>query len=774
MDEAGGGTAERIAALEAELAALRASESLYKAASALTGRLIWAADASGAITIMRAPFAAVTGVEGRRALGEGWLEVVHPDDRAAVRKRWRQAVRSGEPYEAEFRARRADGAYRLMRSSAVPVRDADKRITGWAGTTEDIEDERKAEQARHDAEERLRESEELHRYTLELGGQLVFTADPGGRIFSISPGFWEQSGLSPGTRPREGIFPADEPEVMAAWSKALASGEPFDAEFRMSMRDAVLRYVRVRAAPLRDDKGTILRWYGSIEDVNARREATERLRESEETHRLTLELMRQIIWTTQPDGSGIEFSARYRELTGMTEDEDAALSIHPDDREEVVARWTAALAAGGPYAAECRLRMAGGGYRAFRVRAMPRRNAAGEIVRWYGISEDVQDQKEAEQARRDVEERYRLAVMATNDAVWDTDLVTDVTDWSDNAAAILGCGPAPLGSTGRGWWIGRIHPEDKAGVLQSFDEAVEGRARRWAATYRFRRDDGSYADILDRGFIIRHADGKAMRAVGAMADLTERHRAEAEMRKMQAELIHVSRLSAMGAMASTLAHELNQPLAALGNFISGAKRIVGRRRIDDPALDEALDAAEAGALRAAEIVRRLRELVSRGTVSMMVEHLPRLIEDAAVLAFLGEDANGIRPRLALDPAATWVRADRVQIQQVLINLVRNAVEAMEGSTAREILVSTRPAGRDMIEIAIADSGTGLGAADPDSLFSQFMTTKSGGMGIGLPISRTIVEAHGGKIWGENRPEGGAVFRFTLPRGRPGRGPAPPL
>jgi two-component system sensor kinase FixL len=237
---------------------------------------------------------------------------------------------------------------------------------------------------------------------------------------------------------------------------------------------------------------------------------------------------------------------------------------------------------------------------------------------------------------------------------------------------------------------------------------------------------------------------------------------------MQAELIHVARLSAMGTMASTLAHELNQPLTALGNFINGARRIVGRMGVEDPALGDALDAAESGALRAAEIVRRLRELVSRGTVSVMVEHLPRLIEDAAVLAFLDEDALGVRHRLNLDPAATWVRADRIQIQQVLINLVRNAVEAMEGTAGKEIVISTRAVGRDMVEIAVADRGTGLGGADVDSLFSQFMTTKSGGMGIGLPISRTIVEAHGGKIWGEERGEGGAIFRFTLPRGRPRR------
>lgn len=756
---------DRIAALEAEIARLALSERLYRTATQISGRMAWSADAGGAITAMPEPFTTVTGLSEMDALGEGWLRVVHPEDRVAVERAWRAAIASGARYDHQFRARIADGSYRLMRARAVPIRGADACISSWIGTAEDIEDSRQAEQARRDAEERLRESEEVHRYTIELSQQMVFTAAPDGRIFSISPRFWEISGLEPGSRPREAILPADRPDVMARWTRSLESGEPFDAEFRMAPPGGEPRYVRVRAAPRFDADGAVLRWYGTVEDVDRQREAAARLRDSEEMHRLTVELMQQIIWTTGPDGSDLVLSDRYAELTGMTGDSDAALSIHPDDRDIVTAAWAEAVVEGRPFSIECRLRMADGSFRAFHVRAVPRRDEAGRIVRWHGVSEDVQDKREAEFARRDVEERYRLAALATNDAIWDCDLIADTIDWSEDAAAILGCGDAPLARTSGSWWKDRLHPDEKEAVLRSFDDAIEGKDRRWSATYRFLRDDGGIADIFDRGFIIRDADGKALRAVGAMADLTERHRAEAELRRMQAELIHVSRLSAMGTMASTLAHELNQPLTALGNFISGAKRIAARQANREPALDEALDAAESGALRAAEIVRRLRELVSRGTVSVMVEHLPRLIEDAAVLAFLDEDALGVRHRLDLDPAATWVRADRVQIQQVLINLVRNAVEAMEGKTEKEIVISTRPIGGDMIEVAVADSGTGFGDGDVASLFSQFVTTKKSGMGIGLPISRTIVEAHGGQISGENRREGGAIFRFTLPRGR---------
>lgn len=489
------------------------------------------------------------------------------------------------------------------------------------------------------------------------------------------------------------------------------------------------------------------------------------LRESEEMHRLTLDLTQQIVWTLEPDGSGLKMSDRYRELTGRR-DEDATESVHPDDRAMVAERLAESLETGRLFLVECRLLMRDGSYRLFRVRAVPRLDEQGAILRWYGLSEDIQSQSETDLARRDAEERYRLALRATRDAMWDHDFVEGVIDWSENAGAILGLeGGSFLGRTQDGWWRDRLHPDDKAAITRSLREAIDGDARQWSGTYRFRRDDGSYADMVDRGFIIRDAEGRAVRAVGAMTDLTARHRAEAEVARMQAELVHVSRLSAMGAMASTLAHELNQPLTALANYISGAKRIVEREGIGDPHLADALISAEVGALRAGEIVRRLRELVSRGTVSVAVEHLPKLIEDAGVLAFVDERVRGVRHRIELDPAAQFVHADRIQIQQVLINLIRNAVEALEGRAVREVIISTQALPGNMVEISIEDTGPGIDPADLDNLFSEFMTTKSGGMGIGLPISRTIVEAHGGKIWAGNRPGGGAMFRFTLPRAR---------
>lgn len=493
-----------------------------------------------------------------------------------------------------------------------------------------------------------------------------------------------------------------------------------------------------------------------------------RLRESERMYRFSAEISGRLVWSTDHEGEVLSISRLFKAATG-TDDEEALKrgwidTVHPEDRAAVMERWSHCLRTGEPLVAEFRAVLPGGVVRTALSRAMAVRDAEGHIVRWYGSTEDIHDERETERARRDVEERYRLAVQATNDAVWDYDVVAGVVDWSDNSSGIFGAAKDPLGRTSIGWWEERIHPEDRQRVERSLAVTLQGSQSRWSETYRFRREDGGYADMLDRGFIIRDSGGKALRAVGAMVDLTDRHRAEAELRRMQAELVHVSRLSAMGAMASALAHELNQPLAAAGNFLSGARRLAH----GDGASAEliaAVDSAMSSAHRAGEIVRRLRELVSRGTVSVRLEHLPTLIEEAGVLGFVDEESLGICHTVSLDPAAAWVRADRIQIQQVLINLIRNAVEAMAQSERREIAISTYSLRDDMVEICVADTGTGIAPEHRDDLFSQFMTTKSGGMGIGLPICRTIVEAHGGTIHAENRADGGALFRFTLPRGR---------
>jgi two-component system sensor kinase FixL len=250
---------------------------------------------------------------------------------------------------------------------------------------------------------------------------------------------------------------------------------------------------------------------------------------------------------------------------------------------------------------------------------------------------------------------------------------------------------------------------------------------------------------------------------GFVRDLTEHQQTQARLQELQSELVHVSRLSAMGEMASALAHELNQPLAAISNYMKGSRRLLaGSVDPNTPKVESALDRAAEQALRAGQIIRRLRDFVARGESEKRVESLSKLIEEAGALGLAGAREQNVQLRFSLDPGADLVLADRVQIQQVLVNLFRNALEAMAQSPRRELVVTNTPVADDMIEVEVSDTGTGFQDDVIPNLFQTFFTTKDTGMGVGLSISRSIIEAHGGRMWAESNASGGATFRFTLP------------
>ena len=257
--------------------------------------------------------------------------------------------------------------------------------------------------------------------------------------------------------------------------------------------------------------------------------------------------------------------------------------------------------------------------------------------------------------------------------------------------------------------------------------------------------------------------GGAPYFTGFVRDLTEQQQTQARLQELQSELVHVSRLSAMGEMASALAHELNQPLSAISNYMKGSRRLLaGSTDANAPKIQAALDRAAEQAIRAGDIIRRLRNFVAREVSEKRVESVSKLIEEAGALGLTGAREQGVILRFNLDPACDQVLADRVQIQQVLVNLFRNALEAMAGSTHRELIATNVRAAEDMIEIAVSDTGHGFGDDARHNLFQPFFTTKETGMGVGLSISRTIIETHGGRMWAETNDAGGATFRFTLP------------
>lgn len=276
-----------------------------------------------------------------------------------------------------------------------------------------------------------------------------------------------------------------------------------------------------------------------------------------------------------------------------------------------------------------------------------------------------------------------------------------------------------------------------------------------------RKDGSTFPMHLTIGEL-RSADGHYF--TGFIRDLTDQQMSETRLKELQSEVTHMSRFTALGEMASTLAHEINQPLTAINNYLKGCHRLLENTEgASVPILRDALAKAADQALRAGRIIQRLREFVARGDSERQIESLPKLIEDASTLALIGAKENGVAVSFRLDPKADLVLADRIQIQQVLVNLIRNAIEVMaEHQGPRQLdVISAAKTADSMVEVSVSDTGPGLAPEVAAHLFQPFVTTKQKGMGLGLSICRTIVEAHGGRIWVDANPQGGTIFRFTL-------------
>lgn len=376
------------------------------------------------------------------------------------------------------------------------------------------------------------------------------------------------------------------------------------------------------------------------------------------------------------------------------------------------------------------------------------------------IISDITRRRAAEDALRSQESHLRSILSTVPDAMIVIDDQGMILSFSAAAERLFGYTEAEL----RGANVSILMPSPDRdrhdNYIRRYLETGEKRIIGIGRVVFAQRKDGS---TFPMELSIGEATGEAHPLfTGFIRDLTERQKTEERLESLQSELIHVSRVSAMGTMASTLAHELNQPLTAIANYVEASRDMLAKPEPDDfPMIREALDDTAKEALRAGHIVRRLRDFVARGEVEKTIENLPTLINEAAVLGLIGAREKAVEPRFDLNPYASPVLVDKVQIQQVLINLIRNAVEAMADGPVRRLTVSSRLDVPGFVRVIVADTGPGISPEVAAQLFTAFVSTKADGMGLGLSICRTIVEANGGRIWAQPGEEGGTEFHFTL-------------
>jgi two-component system sensor kinase FixL len=385
---------------------------------------------------------------------------------------------------------------------------------------------------------------------------------------------------------------------------------------------------------------------------------------------------------------------------------------------------------------------------------------AGQVNGYAMVIRDVTERVLAEEALKSREAHLRSILETVPDAMVVIDEQARIQSFSTTAMRLFGYEPNEVIGENVKILMPNPYRDQHDAYMHRYLRTGERRIIGIGRVVVGQRKDGSTFP-MELAVGEMHSSGERY-FTGFIRDLTERQQTETRLQELQSELVHMSRFTALGEMASTLAHEINQPLTAISNYLKGCRRILERMEGETvPMLREAVNEAADQALRAGQVIRHLREFVARGESERHIESLPKLIEEASALALVGAKERGIRVAFDFDPVAAFVLADRIQVQQVLLNLIRNAIEAMQDQPRRELLVATKAVEDGLVEVSVRDTGPGIAPEIAAHLFQPFMTTKKHGMGVGLSICRTIVESHGGKIQAVSPPGEGTTFRFTL-------------
>jgi PAS domain S-box-containing protein len=615
----------------------------------------------------------------------------------------------------------------------------------------------------------------------------IFVADLQGRIFEANNAFlrivgYDREDLVSGRLHRTGLTPPEwreRDERALAELRSTGSIQPFEKEYRR--KDGTLVPALVGVAQFKAGGEERV---GFVLDLTERKRAEAALRASEEGLRRREKELRDLLETIPamtvtvlPDGTDVFIGKRFVEYSGLSADKARRsgwkATIHPDDLDPHITRWRSSLASGEPIEIETRFRRADGEYRWFLARAAPLRDDQGNILKWYEVLTDIEDRKRAEMALRDSEEALRRrgawltqAQRLSHTGNWVYNATTmRYLYWSDESYRIWGFDTLQGLPSRENMWQ-RIHPDDRDRVWEEVQKALREK-KDFSAEFRILLPDGTVKYLEATTYHVFSSHGALLEAVSTHVDVTERKRAQREherLRQLESDLAHMNRLSMMGELAASLAHEINQPIAAARNNARAAMNFLDKQPPDLGEVREALDCVVGDADRAGNIIGRVRDQVKKAPPREERFDLNEAIKEVIILARSAITKNAVSDQIRLTEDALFVEGDRVQLQQVLLNLILNAIEAM-GSVQegpRELSISTEQTDENSVLVAVRDAGPGIDTKHLERVFEAFYTTKSSGLGMGLPICRSIIDVHGGRLWAEANEPRGAVFQFTLP------------
>jgi PAS domain S-box-containing protein len=775
---------------------------LRRVVDALPG-LVWTALPDGHIDFLNQRWCVYTGLGVDEAYGQGWQTAIHPEDLPQLLERWRSVLASGEAGEMEARLRRFDGEYRWFLLRTCPSADASGQVVKWCGINIDIDDRRRAEDS-------LRAQERRFRSMVDGFSALVSLRTPAGDLEFANRRYREYFGATldnPKLSPLDDDFhPDDRTGVLAAWREAAETGLPWDIECR-GRADGVYRWFHMHGFPLRDPEGRIVLWYLLHNDIDDRKRAEDLLAEEKRLlemvasgHSMSgiLEALCRLVENT---ARGCYCSVVLVDPSGTRLEHGAAPSLPPSYINSINGRPVNAES--GPCAMAAHLnqqvispdlkletRWAAYGWRpmalAHGLRACwstPITSTAGKVLGTFAVYYDepraptTREQSliaqithiasiAVERAQNDAALKRSEAFLAeaqylssTGSYLWRA--ATDEITWSEETYRIFELDqtvPVTLERIST-----RVHPED----LLAFKEQVD-RCRRDCSNVEFEfrlqmpNRSVKYLRVLSHS---SRDESDHLEYTGAIQDITDRRLSEEALGKVRSELAHVARITSLGALTASIAHEVNQPLSGI---ITNAGTCLRMLAADPPNVDGARETARRtirDGNRASDVITRLRALFSKKDITIESVDLNDATREVIALSLSELQRSRVILQTELSEDLPPVTGDRVQLQQVILNLLRNALDAMSGvnDRPRQLIIRTEGDEDDRVRLTVQDTGVGFESQDVDRLFEAFYSTKNGGMGIGLSVSRSIIESHHGRLRAAPNDGPGATFSFSIPR-----------
>lgn len=682
------------------------------------------------------------------------------EDRGRIEAAFRRLTTEGGTYDEEFRILLPDGGIRWVRDRGRILADAGGRPLYATGALADITE-------RKQAELELRRQEEILQIIFDNIPVMVDFVDADGRILFANRCWTETLGWSLEDVRGRDLFSEfyPDPAVRREVLDCIRNPKPGFLDFDVRTKDGRLLHTSWANVLLSD--GTSI---GIGLDITERKQAEEDLR----FHRTLLDALQ----TAAPVGMAfvdrdfryIHINHAYAELTGVP----LSLHVGRSVRDVVPNLW--------PTLESCYRRAMERGEVVANIEVAGETQAqpgikrhwlanyypltvGGEVVAAGAVIQDITERKRTEQALQESERRLELALMGAELGSWEWDIGSGAMRVDDRWAQLFGGNPDDFNLRYDGW-INGLHPDDRERVVESLESHLQGRLPFYEAEYRYLIPSmGQWKWVFARGRVLEtDAAGQPVRAAGVYRDISRRKAMEERLREQQEKLLHAQRLTMAGELAAVVAHEINQPLGAIANYLGGASLRFAGVLADNPPLAEAINEALRLSTRASDVVKGIRGLVRRQDQQRECLSVSALIDDCLRLVEAESQRRHVRLITDLAPNLPTIWGRRVHLQQLVLNLVMNAMEAMEscGSDSRELRLRAKPAGHDGIELGVSDTGVGFLGHMAANLAEPFVSTKPGGIGLGLSICRTIVEAHGGRISADSTPGRGATFRVWLP------------